>query len=125
MKTGSILIVGRWRNDVAQGSHDDKKEVHGKAGPYQQTCLAIAPDFANAVVDNVGYRENQQASGETDASKRYLVCCEQVCCYQANAEKYAEKHKQHTYSVSLFIHFSCFLRGYQALFVAKTAAKIL
>ena len=85
------------------------EEVHGKAAPDDEPCLAEAPHFGDAVVDDVGDGEHEQPCRYGEASQLDDFGLEEVCRDEAYVEQYAEQHEWDGY---LLFHRSCFLRGF-------------
>ena len=73
-----------------------------------QTSMTIAPDFSNAIVDDVRNRENEQRSGCRERANRDDLGTEKIGGDQARAEHDAHHQKGERYG---FIHNPCFLRG--------------
>ena len=92
----TVIVVPIWRagNPIAQCAHCHEKEIHGKAHPYKQSGLAIAPYLTNAIVDDVRNRKNYQAPRQVYRADGYLLGFKNVCQYEANTKKYAEERPE-------------------------------
>ena len=97
MQKDNRFILWCRRNDIAQGTHRNNEEIHCEPGPNEQTCLAITPDLADTVIDDVAHRENKKTAGQGNRTDCDLLCFKKICRDEANAEEDAEKHKQHTH----------------------------
>ena len=106
MEPFGIVIVWCCGDDIAQRTHDDEEEVHGKARPYQQACLSEAPYLAHAIVDNVGNGKDDDATSDIDGTNGNLLGGEKIGCYQADTKKYAQQQKEHTHRRLFIVH--CF-----------------
>ena len=62
--------------------------------------------------------------GTKEAASAGFIDYQLSAANKADSKEYAEKHEQHAHFRTNFFHFSCFLRGYQALYVKKSAAKV-
>ena len=85
----------------------DEEEVHGKARPNDEPCLAESPHLGDAVIDDVRDGKDDEAGRDGECTDLHHFGFEQVGCDEADTEKYPHEHEGYRYG--LVLHMFLFL----------------
>ena len=96
---------GRGRQGYGHQSEGNDKEVHHEARPDDEPRLAEAPHLGDAVVDDVGHGEDQQAGGDRQPAEGDNLGFEKIGCDEAYVEEDAQQHEGYGYGL---FHFPVF-----------------
>ena len=58
--------------------HCHHEEIHHESAPYHEPGLPVSPYLHKAVVDDIGYRENDHSSRQRDGTGHEKLCLEKV-----------------------------------------------
>ena len=98
-------------DDGGDGAEGDDEEVHEESHPDDEPGFAESPDLGDAVVEDVGDGEDDDAGCEGEGADLEDFCPEQVGSYETDTKKYPHQHEGYAYSTVCFHCCSCFLRG--------------
>ena len=91
---GVAFPEGSGRQGHGQLKQGDHGEVDGKAQPDDEPRLAEAPDFGNAVVDDVGDGKDQESGGDGDGAELEDLGFQKIRGHETGAEHDAEQHER-------------------------------
>ena len=94
MEALGVRPIGRTRQSIGQSAEKHEQQVHGKSQPDDKPRPAKAPDFDQAIINNIGNGENDQTRSQFERAERHLLRFEQVCCDETDAEQNGQHHKR-------------------------------
>ncbi len=97
VEVGTVLPVGGSGQLYGQETEADDEEVHEEARPDNEAGLVVAPDFCDAVVDDVRDGEHEQSAGYGELAHGNELCFQKVGGDEANVEENAHQHEGEGY----------------------------